>query len=320
MKTLSVILPCYNEEASLPLYFKAVDPVLKELKNCKVGFILVNDGSKDKTLDVMEKLHEERDDVTIVSLSRNFGQIPAFSAGLSIADSDYVVLMDADLQDPVELLPKIVEKFEEGYDVVNPHRADRSKDSFFKRKTAGMFYRFINKIEGRPVLPQNVNCFRGLSRRAYTTINALPEKDRYLLGEIPFVGFKNATIDFKREERSAGKSKYTFKKMVDYALNNISSSTTAPLYYPMIAGGISSAFFAFTSIVLTVFYFLSLYGIVPGHDPFKVFLLISVIFLASSILVCFVGILGIYLHNVTVNTRARPTYVIDFVKKEGDKD
>lgn len=319
MKTLSVILPCYNEEASLPLYFKAVDPVIRELTNYKVGFILVNDGSKDQTLEVMEKLHSERNDVTLVSLSRNFGQIPAFSAGLSVAETDYVILMDADLQDPVGLIPQILQKFEEGYDIVNPHRADRSKDSFFKRKTAAMFYRFINRIEGREILPQNVNCFRGLSKRAYQTINALPEKDRYLLGEIPFVGYKNATIDFKREERSAGKSKYTFKKMVDYALNNISSSTLAPLYYPLIAGGISAAFFLFTSLVLTVFYFLSLYGIVPGYDPFKVFLLISVIFLASSVLVCFVGVLGIYLHNVTVNTRARPNYIIDFIKKEKDR-
>lgn len=320
-KRISVIIPCYNEEKSLPLYFKAVDPVLLEIKDYDVDFVLVNDGSKDKTLKVMEDLYQSRNDITIVSLSRNYGQNPAFSAGLKVCRGDYAIMMDSDLQDPVTLLPKIAEKFTEGYEVVNPHRSDRTTDSAFKKDSAGFFYRFLNRLEGRKVIPENVNCFRGISRRAIDAINELTEKDRYLLSEVPLVGFKTCYIDFKREERSAGESKYNLKKMVKYALDNISSATAAPLYLPIKFGVFFTFLFLFTSVILTVFYFLSRFGVLAtsSSDIFALFMLASYIFLGLSILLDFLGLVAIYQHNILINTRNRPTYIIDFVKRHEEK-
>lgn len=319
-KRISVILPCYNEEESLPLYFKAVDPVLAEIKDYKVDFVLVNDGSKDKTLEVMNDLYMKRNDVTIVSLSRNYGQNPAFSAGLSVCKGDYAIMMDADLQDPVELLPEIARKFSEGYEVVNPHRSDRSTDSEFKKESAGFFYRFLNKLEGKEVIPENVNCFRGISRRAIDEINSLTEKDRYLLTEVPLVGFRTCCIDFKREERSAGKSKYNLKKMVKYALDNISSATSSPLYLAIKFGAFFSFFFLFSSIILTVFYFLSRYNVLLTDTlSLMTAMILSWVFFGLSVILDFIGLEDIYLHNMLINTRNRPTYVIDILKRSDDK-
>lgn len=321
MKTISIIIPCYNEETVLPFYFEAVDKILPTIEGYRIDFILVNDGSKDGTLSVMQKIYRERDDVNIVNLSRNFGQNPALTAGLASSKSDYVIMMDADLQDPVTMIPRICEKFSEGYEVVNPHRAQRQTDTLFKRNTAAFFYRFTNSLEGKEVLPSNVNCFRGLSRRAVDRIMALPEKDRLLVNEIPLVGFKTCQIDFEREKRKAGKSKYNIKKMVNYAFDIISSGTAKPLYFPIKAGALSSLFFLGSSLLLLVFYFLGHYQVLSFDiQPLIIFLILSFVFFGISVLLFFIGLLGIYLHNVVINTRDRPTYCIDYLYRKEDKE
>ena len=176
MKTVSIIVPCYNEEQSLPLYFEAVDNVLKDVKDYDVDFILVNDGSKDKTQEVIEDLYNKRDDINYVRLSRNFGQNPALTAGLDASTSDYVIMMDADLQDPVELITAILEAFSQGYEVVSPHRTSRETDGWFKRVTAGAFYKFVNRLEGKQIVPENVNCFRGLSEESSIPSKSFPKR------------------------------------------------------------------------------------------------------------------------------------------------
>lgn len=321
MKTVQIVIPCYNEESVLPLYFEAIDPVLKEIPDYEVGFVLVNDGSKDGTWNVMDEIRRKRTDVTIVNLSRNYGQNPALTAGLSVTTADYVIMMDADLQDPVVLVKEICQKFSEGYDVVSPHRASRETDTKFKRDTAALFYHFTNRIEGKQVLPPNVNCFRGLSRRAVDAILALPEKDRLLVNEIPLVGFRGCQIDFRREQRAAGKSKYNVNKMINYAFDIISSGTAKPLYLPIKAGAVLTAFFAFTSLVLLVFYFLGVYGVLSFFvSPLTIFLILSFVFLGFSLLLFVIGILALYLHNVLINTRNRPTFVIDEVLVSDRRD
>lgn len=321
MKTVSIILPCYNEETVLPYYFEAVDKVLPTIEGFSFDFILVNDGSKDKTLETMEKLYQERNDINIVNLSRNFGQNPALTAGLASSKSDYVIMMDADLQDPITMISKICDKFAQGYDVVNPHRASRKTDTRFKRNSAAFFYRFTNSLEGKEVLPSNVNCFRGLSRRAVDRIMALPEKDRLLVNEIPLVGFKTCQTDFEREKRRAGKSKYNVKKMVNYAFDIISSGTTKPLYLPIKAGAILTAFFSFAFVMLLLFYFLGHFQVLTFDiQPLVLFLILAGIFLGVSILLFFIGILALYLHNVVINTRDRPTYCIDYIFRKEDKE
>lgn len=321
MKKISVILPCYNEEESLPLYFEAVDKVIPSLKDYVLEFVLVNDGSKDNTLSVMESLYEKRKDVVVCSLSRNFGQNAAFSAGLKVAKGDYCIMMDSDLQDPVELIPQIAEKFSQGYDVVNPHRVDRSKDSAFKRDTAGLFYKIINRLEGKKVIPENVNCFRGISRKVVDEILSLSEKDRCLLSEVPLIGYKTTFIDFTREERKAGKSKYNLKKMVLYALDNMSTITSRPLYLIFMAGGIMTLLSLFLVLVMTVLFILSYPSIhvIGGHEVCMVFFILSFVFLSTAIVIDFLGVISIYLHNILVNTRNRPTYIIDYVKRKDEE-
>lgn len=321
MKTVSIIIPCYNEEKSLPIYFSKIDNYLKEITEYSFDFILVNDGSKDKTLEVMDEIYNKRDDVNIISFSRNFGQNPAFIAGLEKSKSDYVILMDADLQDPLSLISQITSKFSFGYEVVNPYRLNRNKDSFFKRTTASMFYKLINKIEGNKVVEENVNCFRGLSRRVVDKIISLPEKDKFLLNEIYFVGFKTCQIEFTREKREQGESKYNVKRMTKYALDNISSGTIHPLYWSIKTGTFSLIFSALFFITMLVLYILSYptINIIDNFSLMNTLFIISIVIICFSILLFFIGILGLYLHNVVVNTRNRPTYIIDFYKDKEDK-
>lgn len=320
MKTISVILPCYNEEASLPIYFKSVDPVIQDIDDYSFKFILVNDGSKDKTLEVMNSLYEERDDIEVVSLVHNFGQNPAIFAGLSVCDSDYAIVMDVDLQDPVELIKTIASKFKEGYDIVSPHRSNRQSDTFFKRTTAGMFYRFINKIEGKQVLPENVNNFRGISRKVIDAINALPNKDRFLINDIPLIGYKTCYIDFVRQKRSAGQSKYNIGKLFNYAFNLISAGTSKPLYLPIIVGAISTFLFFLAFIGLLITYCLMIAtDLMHYNEMITTFFILSGVFLGISIIIFFIGIIGLYLHNILINTRNTPTFIIDIVKRQEDK-
>ena len=321
MKTLTIVLPCYNEEEALPLYFKAVDPIIKTIENYKVDFVLVNDGSKDKTLEVMNQLYTSRDDITIVSFSRNFGQNPALSAGLHHAKGDYVIMMDVDLQDPVELIVDICNKFDEGYEVVSPHRSNRKEDSWFKRTTAKMFYKFINKLEKKEVIPENVNCFRGLSRRAVDAINALEEKDKLLINEIPLVGFKTCQIDFIRAKRVAGKSKYQLDKLFTHAFNVISSGTTRPLYFPIKFGALTSCFNLVAFLTFLVFFILGQIGTVNAfaYQWVATVFITSAVLLGMSLIIFFIGIVSLFLHNILINTRNRPTYIVDQVCRPEDK-
>ncbi len=320
MKTVSIIVPCYNEEQSLPLYFEAVDEVLKDVSDYDVDFILVNDGSSDKTQEVIENLYNTRNDVNYVTLSRNFGQNPALTAGLDASTSDYVIMMDVDLQDPVELIIGILQAFSEGYDIVSPHRTSRETDSAFKRQSAGFFYKFVNKLEGKKIVPENVNCFRGLSRRAVDAIKELPEKDRLLVSEIPLVGFKSCQIDFTRKKRSAGTSKYNLGKMVNYAFDIISSTTVKPLYTPIKVGAIGSACFGVSSVALLAAY-ITLYCLHNVHYSIVgISTIISFVLFAAFLVIFFIGILGIYQHNIQINTRNRPTYFADATVKKEDKE
>ena len=320
MKTVSIVLPCYNEEESLPRYFEAVQPVIESIEGYTFDFVLVDDGSKDKTYEVMEKIYQERNDVTIVKESRNYGQNAALTAGLMTAKGDYVVMMDVDLQDPVELLAEICKKFDEGYEVVNPHRASRKEDSYLKRTTAGMFYKFINKIEGKPTIPENVNCFRGLSRKAVDDLLALPEKDRYYVALVPLVGHKTATIDFSRQKREVGRSKYNLSKMFDYSFNLISTTTAKPLYFPIKFGAIASFITGVISLVFFIFFLMSATSYRFNYGVWMPLWIASFVLLLVNLLIFFLGILGVYLHSILINTRERPTTILEEVKRPEDKE
>ncbi len=320
MKTVSIILPCYNEELSLPIYFEAVDNILKDVKDYDIDFILVNDGSSDKTQEVIEDLYNKRNDVNYVTLSRNYGQNPALTAGLDASTSDYIIMMDADLQDPLELVIAILDAFSQGYDVVSPHRTSRKSDGAFKRLSAGAFYKVVNKLEGKQVIPENVNCFRGLSRRAVDAIKAFPEKDRLLVGEIPLVGYKSCQIDFTRQKRSAGSSKYNVSKMFNYSFDIISSTTTKPLYFPIKFGAIGSCIFGVSTLALLITYIILYVQRSGNASILGVSTIISAILFAAFLIIFFIGLLAMYQHNIQINTRNRPVYFADRIVRKEDKD
>lgn len=320
MKSVDIILPCYNEEETIPLYFEAVNPVLKDVEGFEFRFLFVNDGSKDRTLDVLEKFRQERNDVSYISFSRNFGQDAAIYAGLEHSKADYVISMDVDLQDNVSLLPEIVQKLSEGYDVVNPHRADRSDDSFFKRTTSAAFYGFFNRLEGRKILPENVNCYRGLDRKAVDILLSCGNTDRYVMVDYNYIGLKTAVLDYKREKRSAGKSKYSFKKLVKHAFDIISVGSSAPAYLPIKLGSLFFAFFSVSSPLLGIFYLLGYFSVLPPYSEIRLAFILSSLFLAISFVTVNLGILGIYVKNIVINARKKPDFIIDRIEKPDRKE
>ncbi len=320
MKKVTIVVPCYNEEEALPLYFKAVDPVISRISDFQFDFILIDDGSKDHTWDVMNRLYVERKDVTILKESKNFGQQNALFTALLYVKGDYVITMDVDLQDPVELIKDICQKFSEGYDMVNPKRACRKEDSFMKRTTAGMFYRLVNRLEGKEVIPENVNNYRGMSRRVIDTINAMPEKDKNVITMASIVGFKTCEVDFSRAKRDAGTTKYSFKRLFQVAFDIISTCTSRPLYFPVMFGGFFSALFSVSSLVLFILYLCAAAGAIGGYGTIVLWMVISFIMLGFSVLCLFVGIIGVYLRSVLINSRSRPMAIVDVVKTKEEKE
>ena len=232
---ISILCPCYNEEKVLDLFFEKISEVLAKIPE-KFEFICVNDGSKDKTLDIL-KTHAKKDSrVKIIDLSRNFGKEAALTAALDYCKGDAAIPIDVDLQDPPELVSEMVKKWHEGYEVVLARRVDRSSDSYLKRTTAKMFYRLHNLISN-PELPENVGDFRLIDRKVINALNKMKESHRFMKGLFAWAGFKTFTLNYKRNARSAGTSKFNGWKLWKLALEGITSFSTAPLTLWLYLGG-----------------------------------------------------------------------------------
>ena len=202
MKKISIIVPMYNEEEMIPLFFETTNNVIKQIDNkYKVSYTCVDDGSKDRTLDLLKKQRKLQSNIRIVSFSRNFGHEAAVCAGLKQSNGDIMIVMDADLQDPPEVILQLIKKYEEGYDVVNAKRINREKDPFLKRITAEGFYSIINKLSYKNKIPSNVGNFRLMTRKVVDYINELTESNRVFRVEVPYVGFPTAEVEFVRPER-----------------------------------------------------------------------------------------------------------------------
>ncbi|MCK7489317.1 MAG: glycosyltransferase family 2 protein [Anaerotruncus sp.] len=220
----------YNESPVVAIFFARINEVLAEIKDYQFEIVVVNDGSKDNTLELLREQQKKQPNLIVVALSRNFGHEPAVCAGLSVAKGDAVIPMDADLQDPPEVIKDMLTKFEEGYDVVNARRSSRQDDSFMQDgRPAKLFYNLIGKISGKVKIPNNVGHFRLISRRVLDEINKLSEKNRVFRIEVPFVGFKTTEVLFKRPARAGGVSHYNYKSMFKLAGDAIAASTSARL-------------------------------------------------------------------------------------------
>lgn len=312
-KLISLVVPMYNEEEMAPIFHEAVSKLLDNLKEkYDVEYVYVNDGSKDKTWEIIKSLKEKDNRVHAVCLSRNFGQEAAIAAGLSVCRGEACIIMDADLQDSPEVIEKMLDKFEEGYEVVNAKRTDRKKDSFLKRFTAKKYYDVIYKLSGKVKVPKNVNNFRLLSRKVIDQINALPEKNRVFRILVPYVGYKTAEVTFARQRRPKGKSKYNPTALFSLAGESIVATSFRPLLWPL-KFGLGLTFLSFIAFVTTlVFYILGKCHI----DPFLfwdngLYLLISIIALLFGILFIFLGIVAQYVGKTYLEARDRPIFFIE---------
>lgn len=302
MPTLSIVVPMYNEEEALDGFFSRVQRALQTVTP-SYEIICVNDGSRDLTLARLRAAAEEDPRIKVVNLSRNFGKEIALSAGLDHAEGDAVIPIDADLQDPPEVIPLMVAKWRAGAKLVLAKRRDRSSDSWLKRLTAGGAYWLFSKLT-HPRIPQNVGDFRLMDRVVVDAIKRLPERSRFMKGLFAWIGYEAETVEYDREARSAGETKWNYWKLWNFALDGITSFSSLPLrIWSYLGFGVSllaMAYLGWTLLKTLVF------GIdVPGYTS-----LLCVMLFFNGISLIGIGVLGEYLARIFTEVKARPLYIV----------
>jgi glycosyltransferase involved in cell wall biosynthesis len=300
---ISVVTPFFNEEESVTIFHSKLAEVVDEIPGVSFEFVFVNDGSSDTTLAKLIELAQRDPRIRIIDLSRNFGKEAALTAGLDEALGDAVIPIDADLQDPPELISQLISRWRQGFEVVTARRIDRYAESFLKRKTAGLFYRFHNRISDT-VIPADVGDFRIMDRAVVAALKTLPESRRFMKGLFAWVGFKTTTIDYSRAARVAGSSRFSGWRLWNFALEGITSFSTIPLRMWSYIGG-TIALFAFCYAMYIVFRTVLLGADVPGYAS----LLTAVLFLGGIQLVG-IGVIGEYIGRIYVESKRRPTYIV----------
>ena len=303
---ISLVVPVYNEESAIPLFYKAINEKLEEFN---IEIVFINDGSSDGTEALIDSLAEKDSRIKPLNLTRNFGKEPALMAGLENATGDAIIPIDVDLQDPIEVIPALIEKWKEGYDVVLAKRIDRSSDTKLKRLTASLFYSFHNKISDTKI-ENNVGDFRLLSKSVCDNIVAMPERNLFMKGLLSWVTDKQAIVSYKREERSTGETKFNGWKLWNLALEGITSFSTVPLKLWTYIGFFISSLSLLYGLYM-IFDKLIFGNAVPGYPS----LLVSILFLGGVQLIG-IGVLGEYLGRVYLEVKQRPRYLI----KDKDKD
>ncbi|WP_428355674.1 glycosyltransferase family 2 protein [Methyloprofundus sp.] len=304
LELLSLVIPCYNEEQVITETLSRITHFCSELTGLTAEIIFIDDGSKDQTQAILRD-HAARDPrIKIICFARNFGHQIAVTAGMDAARGDAVVLIDADLQDPPEVIHQMIEQWRAGYDVVYGTRTKRPGESIFKRNSARGFYRLLNKLSDVPI-PLDTGDFRLMSRPIVDSLKAMPERDRFVRGMVSWVGFKQISIPYKRAERFAGKSKYPLRKMLRFATDGILSFSTKPLQMS-IALGMLAAFIAMGGIIYAIGMRIFTDIWVEGWTA----LMIAVLFLGGVQLIC-VGILGEYIGRIYNEVKQRPLYVVE---------
>jgi glycosyltransferase involved in cell wall biosynthesis len=300
---LSVVIPSYNEQASIHETHRRLTTVLSAT-NVNYELIFINDGSLDSTLEVLRELRKHDPQIAIVDLSRNFGKEIALSAGLDVAEGDAVVVIDADLQDPPELIPQMLAEWRNGFDVVYAQRVERKGETLLKRATAHVFYRVIQKLS-RVAVPADTGDYRLLSRRAVLALRCFREQHRYMKGLFTWIGFRQTSIRFNRDPRFAGETKWSYWRLWNFALEGITSFTTAPLRVSTYIG-LSTAAVAFAYGMFIVARTIIYGNPVPGYPS----LLVIILFLGGIQLTA-IGALGEYVGRIFNETKHRPLYFIN---------
>ena len=300
---VSIVTPFYNEGEGVKHFYQVMAQTMEKLPDFDFEIVCVDDGSRDSTLEQLIAISKTDPRVTVLEFSRNFGKEPAMTAGIDVTSGDCVIPIDADLQDPPALITEMLKKWQEGAEVVLAKRVDRSTDSYAKRTTALMFYRLHNALSGLQI-PENVGDYRLMDRVVVDALKQLPERQRFMKGLFAWVGFKTATVEYVRDARLVGDSKFSGWKLWNFAIEGITSFSLVPLKVWTYVGGIG-ALFAFCYAVFVVIKTL-VFGIdVPGYAS----LLVVILFFGSLQLIC-LGVLGEYIGRIYFESKQRPLYLI----------
>ena len=305
MKKVSVVIPMYFEQEVAEECYKRTKNVLNKLENYDHEIIFVNDGSKDKTLEILENIAKNDEKVKVISFSRNFGHQAAVTAGLKFVTGDCILIIDSDMQDPPELLPDMLKLWEEGNEVIYGKRGIRKGESHFKLFTAKMFYKILNGLSDVEI-PKDTGDFRLVDRKVVDVINSMPEHNKFLRGLFSWTGFKQIPFKYERQERFAGKTKYPLKKMLKLASDGIISFSTKPL--KIIGGiGIISIFISFLILLYAILSYAFDWGnLAPGWTS----LMVAITFFAGIQLIS-IWMMSEYIARIYDDTKKRPEFIID---------
>lgn len=304
-KKVSLLIPVYNESASLPLLLAEIASLMKKNSGYDWEVMLVNDGSTDSSLEIMRQQHLHDPRFRYIDLSRNFGKEHALHAGFDYVTGDCVVILDADLQHPVEVIPDMVGKWEEGYDDVYGHRLTRGEESFLRRTLSLGYYRILHYLaDDKETIQQNVGDFRLLDRKCVDAICSLHESGRYTKGLYSYIGFKKTCVDFEQKDRLEGESKQNYRRLFSLAVDGITSHSTKPLRLATISGALIS-FFTLCYIVFIILKTLIVGEPVAGFPT----LMVVILFLGGMQLLA-IGIIGEYLGRIFNEVKQRPDYFV----------
>ena len=309
MKKVSLLIPAYNEQESLPLLYQKIVEVTDTLPQYEWEFMFVNDGSKDNTLDRLQNLRANDKRVNYVDLSRNFGKEIAMLAGFDFATGDCLVIIDADLQDPPELIPEMIKYWEEGYEDVYAKRKTREGESFMKKFTSKLYYAILQRMTSIPI-QCDTGDFRLLDRKCINALKQIRESQRYTKGMFSWIGFNKKELLFDRAPRVAGTTKWNYWKLCNLAIEGITSFTITPLRVASVMGIVVSLV-AFAYMLVTVFRTLIWGNPVAGYSS-----LMAVMLFLGGIQLLFLGIQGEYLGRIFNETKNRPVYFVESVNNE----
>ncbi len=304
MKTITILIPAYNEEAVLPKLIARLDDMANSLKKYTVSYLFINDGSRDKTLTMLQGLADSNPRVTYISLSRNFGKEAAMLAGFDYASGDAVVIIDADLQDPPQLIPDMIRLWEEGYDDVYAKRRSRDGESWLKKKTSEWFYGLLAHSTSIPI-QRDTGDFRLLDKRAVVALREFRETDRYTKGMFSWIGFKKKEILYDRDPRAAGTTKWSYSKLIGLAIDGITTFTTLPLRIASYMG-IFVSFIALIYIIYIVVRTMLFGSDLAGYPS----TMAVILFLGGAQLLS-LGVIGEYVARIFNESKKRPVYLID---------
>lgn len=311
MKKISIIIPAYNEEESLPILYERLNKLINEVKNYEFEVLFVNDGSTDNTIQIIKELRQKDDHISYVDFSRNFGKEVAMIAGLDYAKGDCAIFMDADLQDPPELIPELIKYWEEGYDDVYAKRSSRKGETWLKKFTSKMYYKVLQSLTKIPI-QKDTGDFRLLDRRCVNALKKLRESQRCSKSMFSWIGYNKKEVVYDRDPRVAGKTKWNYKKLMDLAIDGITSFTTSPLRL--------STYLSIPTFLLLFVY--AIYVIIKCIvtatfiQAFQAVILLILFF--SGVQILLFGIIGEYLGRIFNETKNRPLYFVN--EYNGEKE